>query len=152
VNKQDPNFPSTLHSPPPHLIPDSQNKNRYTNSDYLKKLGVEIAGFIFYLFELYIFLHPSKYGYVIDSELTYYIYLCRFVFLLFALPLFYLFRIAYYFDLEDALTHFLSVIYDFDNKNGFLQVKVFYYGIYVILSILLLLQAVDWVFGSFHLK
>lgn len=117
---------------------------------YFKKLGLEVSGFIFYLFELYLFFHSFEYA--IYSELTFYIYICRYVMLLYALPVLYLFRIAYYFDLGDALSQMLSNIYKFDNVNTFLQVKIFYYAIYVILSILLFFQALDFVSGFFGLK
>ncbi len=115
--------------------------------DTIKKLGLEISGFGFYLYELYIFFHHPQVVSIYDGSME--IYLIRFIMLLLALPLLYLFRIAYFFDWGDTLSYFLSGVFKFENANTFFQVKLFYYAIYTLLSILLFLEAIDYIYKFF---
>lgn len=107
------------------------------------KIWLEFSGFIFYLYELYNFFYHPPIVSMYDGTLE--IFYLKSVLLLLALPLLYLFRIAYFFDWEETLSHFLSMAFNFENKNAFFQVKLFYYAINTILSILLFIEFIGFV-------
>lgn len=96
---------------------------------------LEVVGFGFYLYELYSFFHRSPIFSISDGSIE--IYYLRFLMLAVALPLLYIFRIAYFFDFGDALSFGLSTIFKFGNSNVYFQVKLFQYSIYILLSALL---------------
>lgn len=108
----------------------------------VKKLGLEISGFAFYLYELYNFFHNPQAISIGGSAEIYYL---KFIMLLVALPLLYLFRIAYFFEWGEALSYFLSSVFKFENSNTFFQVKLFYYAIWALLSILLAFEVIGYV-------
>lgn len=110
----------------------------------MKKIILEIPGFIFYLYEVYNFFTVPKIVSIYDGSSE--IFFLRLIILLLALPLLYLFRLAYYFDWGGVLSSALSGIFKFDSKNTFFQVKLFYYAIYILLSILLFFKAVDYIY------
>lgn len=113
-------------------------------SDLINKLFLELAGFIFYLYELYKFFHYSE-SFSTNGSVE--IYFLRLVMLFLALPLLYLFRVAYFFDCGDALCLFLSGLFKFENENTFFQVKLFYNAIYILLSILLFFDALEYIYN-----
>ena len=98
------------------------------DSDIQNAIG-ELVGFLYYIYELYVFLISPTQISVIDSSVI--LFSLRFTMLLFALPLLYLFRMGYYFDWASI------------NDNDFVQVKMFYYSVYVVLTLLLIFRAVD---------
>lgn len=108
--------------------------------DSIKKLGLEISGFVFYLYETYrLFTVPEK---IIE------IFYLKLIFLLLALPLLYIFRIADFFDWGDTLSYFISSVFKVEHKNIFFQVKLFYHAIYTLLFILLLLETLNYFYDS----
>lgn len=109
------------------------------DSNSIKKIILEISGFIFYLYELYKFYTvPQRFSiYDFSSEILY----LKFIMLLFALPLLYIFRLADFFDWGDVL--------DKDNNSNYLQVKMFYYAINIILFIFLFFEAVEYIYKIF---
>jgi len=104
----------------------------------IKKLLLEILGFAFYVYEVYRLFNVT---FVIPNDPLGVSYL-RAVMIILALPLLYLFRIAYFFDLGGHLSAVLSAIFKFDDKHAFFQVKLFYYAIYACLSFLLLVEVI----------
>jgi hypothetical protein len=106
-----------------------------------KKIILEISGFVFYLYELHSFFYNPQIIYDGSAE----VYFLKLIFLLLALPLLYLFRIAYFFDWGDALSSFLSGVFKFEDSNTFFQVKLFYFAIYGILSVLLFFEFIEYI-------
>lgn len=106
---------------------DDSNLN--SNTHHYSRLLLEIAGFAFYLYEVY-----SEWFYGEDVFITDDYFLLHYlkIFTLFiVLPLLYLFRIAYYFDWEESLSDFLSNVFKFENVHVHLQVKLVYYAIQI---------------------
>ncbi len=73
-----------------------------------------------------------------------------------ALPLLYIFRLADFFDQKCVLSNFISSVFkvDYENtfsddENQFLQVKLFYYAIYILFSILLFFETIDYIYKFF---
>jgi hypothetical protein len=70
------------------------------------RLTAEIAGFAFYLYELYSFFHTPITGYIYDGSPE--IWALRLALLLIAFPILYLFRISYLLGWGDAFSWFLA--------------------------------------------
>ena len=104
-----------------------------------KKFALEISCFIFYLYELYSFFHYPQEISLYDGSFE--IFHLRLIMLLLALPLLYIYRVAYFFDLERVL---------FKEENAFMHLKLFYYAIYIILFSLLLLKIGGYVYKFFR--
>jgi hypothetical protein len=110
----------------------------------IKKFCFEILGLAFYFYELYnFFLNPPP---VFLSDGSFEIYFLREIILLAALPLLYLFRLAYYFDWGEALSYFFSSLFKVDNSNIFFQIKLFYNATYILLSLLLFLRVISGIY------
>lgn len=104
----------------------------------MKKLTVEMLGFIFYLLALYLFFHyPQEYSTYNDSYL---IYPLKFIMLVVALPVLYIYQLAYHFSFE----HYLPF---FNNSTTQFEAKLFYYIINILLTILFVFEVIDRVFG-----
>lgn len=71
-----------------------------------KRLTLELAGFIFYLYELYSFFHYPQVGYIFDGSPE--IFFLKLVLLLVAFPILYFFRISYLLGWGDAFSWFLA--------------------------------------------
>ncbi|OGZ27720.1 MAG: hypothetical protein A2365_03700 [Candidatus Nealsonbacteria bacterium RIFOXYB1_FULL_40_15] len=106
-----------------------------------RELFFEIVGFCFYLFELRSFLTSPQEVSLMDS--TIFIYSLKSILLLIALPLLYIFRIAYFLGLEEAISYAFSIAFKFKNENTYLQVKIFYYFIYIFLSTILVIRFLE---------
>jgi len=76
------------------------------HSSSQNKLLIEILGFFFYLYELYVFLYYPQYYSIQDWSFA--IYSFRFALVLIVLPLLYLYRVAAFFGLEPGLTQILT--------------------------------------------
>jgi hypothetical protein len=71
-----------------------------------KRLALELAGFAFYLYELYIFFHSPITGFIYDGSPE--IFVLRMILLLVAFPVLYIFRFSYLFGWGDAFAWFLA--------------------------------------------
>jgi len=107
-------------------------------AELAKKIIFEIAGFSFYLFEIFRFFHQEPI--VIPGQNDFLIFYIKILFLFFALPLLYIFRIASFLGWEDVFSYFLSASFKTDNKSNYFQIKLFYNSVYVIYTILLFFE------------
>jgi hypothetical protein len=70
------------------------------------RLTAEVAGFAFYLYELYIFFHSPLTGFIYDGSPE--IFVLRIILLLIAFPILYFFRFSYLLGWGDAFSWFLA--------------------------------------------
>ncbi len=73
------------------------------------RITAELAGFVFYLYELYSFFHTPITGYIWDGSPE--IFALRLVLLVIAFPILYLFRISYLLGWGDAFAYFLASLW-----------------------------------------
>lgn len=99
----------------------------------MKKLVIEVLGFLFYLYSLYMFFHyPQEYSIYNDS---FFIYHLKLIMLVLALPVLYIYQLAYHFNFEDYLP--------FNQSNTQFQVKLFYYTTNFLIIIFLILEVIN---------
>lgn len=103
-------------------------------NNYYSKIIIEISALVFYIYEIYTFVSgPPEHSVAIA--------ILKFIMLFLALPLLYIFRIAEFFDWGGALSFFISGVFKTDSHaNNFIQVKLFYYATYTLLTILLIFE------------
>lgn len=107
-------------------------------SNIILNFVLDIAGFLFYLFEVYIFFHePTT---VLYTEGDFFIYFFKIIILFLALPSLYIFRIFSFFGLEDAFSYFITSILKSNNANNEFQIKLFYRTTYLLLLVLMLFR------------
>ena len=106
--------------------------------DLIKKITFEIFGFSFYLFEIYRFFHLGPI--VFQTEGEFLVHYIKILLLFLALPLLYVYRIAYFFGWEDVFSYFLSTSFKVDTRNNYFQIKLFYNTVYILYSILLFFE------------
>jgi hypothetical protein len=113
-----------------------------TGHGSLDRIGMEIAGFCFYLWSFYHFFHsPHTIGF---DDTSYAIATLQFLMLVIALPLLYIFRIADFFEWGEGLADFISsAIGSDDAATEYFQVKLFQRFIYAILLVLILIDTVE---------
>lgn len=100
----------------------------------MKKIEIEILGFFFYLFALYLFFHyPQEYSTYDDS---YIMYSLKFIMLVVALPVLYIYQLAYYFNFEYLLPFF-------NQPNTQFEAKLFYNTINILIIIFYILEVIS---------
>ena len=140
-----------MNNPQPSSVqtPDGQATEQITfqtnteaavDSYLAKRVVGEVLALGYYVYALYSFFHYPQIG--MDGA-GQGVFAVRLVFLLFAIPLLYLARIAYAIGWGDALASVFSSIYKFENQNVFFQIKLFHRAIYWMLTILVVIEVIE---------